>query len=115
MKKAADATFFSARVNAKGTSSRAFSERGDGFYDKTPELAFGVMYHGITYADEAYDDKTKGRMTVNLWTPVMKNGIIKFLRPEDCPFHKPLHETKIKIFGSKKNNFSGIKEFDEVN
>ena len=83
---------------------------GHGAYDDIAQLAFGVMYHGITYADEAYSDETKNRMTVNFWRPVMKNGVIEFLRPEECPIHKPEHEMKIKEFG-KSVNFSGIDEF----
>ena len=40
----------------------------------------------------------------------MKNGIIEFLRPEECPIHKPEHEMPIKEFG-KSVNFSGVDEF----
>ncbi|MFR1481116.1 MAG: hypothetical protein ACLSB9_38250 [Hydrogeniiclostridium mannosilyticum] len=47
---------------------------GAGCYDQTPELAFGLMYHGITYADEAYSDDTRGRMSVRFWYPVMRQG-----------------------------------------
>ena len=80
---------------------------GDGisFYDCTPELAFGLMYHGITYADEAYNDETKGRMTIRFWRPVMKNGIIDFVKPEECPVNKYLRETDIKPFGAEYGNF----------
>ena len=87
---------------------------GEGHYDNIPELSFGLMYHGITYADEAYNDETAGKMTVNLWKPEMKNGIITFLRPEECPYHKTLHEMKIKTFDPEEDNFSGLKEFGEV-
>lgn len=87
---------------------------GAGAYDDIPELAFGLMYHGITYADEAYSDETKGKMTANFWYPVMKNGIIEFLPPEKCPLHKPLREMPVKPFGEKLDNFSGLKEFGEV-
>lgn len=34
---------------------------GTGAYDDTPELAFGLMYHGITYADEAYSGEQPGK------------------------------------------------------
>lgn len=84
---------------------------GKGFYDDTPELGYGIMYHGITYADEAYSDETKGKMTVNLWHAAMKGGMIKFLRPEDC-IHKTVRDMPVKIFDVKNNNFSGIGEFD---
>ena len=46
----------------------------------------------------------------NFWRPIMKNGVIEFLRPEECPIHKPEHEMKMKEFG-KSVNFSGIDEF----
>lgn len=53
-------------------------------------------------------------MTANFWYPVMKNGVIQFLRPEDCPLHKTLGNMKIKPFGESQDNFSGLKEFGEV-
>lgn len=87
---------------------------GSGAYDSVPELAFGLMYHGITYPDEAYSAETKGRMTVRFWHPVMKNGIIRFPRPEDCPAQKPLREMPMKAFGEELANFSGLREFGEV-
>ena len=87
---------------------------GDGAYDAIPELSFGLMYHGITYADEAYSLDTQGKMTANFWYPVMKNGVIQFQRPENCPLHKPLGEMKMKAFGTAVDNFSGLKEFGEV-
>lgn len=87
---------------------------GDSVYDSVPELGFGLMYHGITYADEAYSPQTAGHMTARFWYPVMKYGIIAFPRPEDCPLHKPLREMEIKPFGQEFNNFIGLKEFGEV-
>ena len=72
-------------------------DEGRSVYEDTPELAFGLMYHGITF-----------------WYPVMKNGVIEFLRPEDCPLHKTVKEMDIKPFGETENNFSGLKEFGEV-
>lgn len=87
---------------------------GKGAYDDVPELAFGLMYHGITYADEAYSEETKGKMTANFWYPVMKNGIIHFLLPEECPLHKSLMEMPVKAFSENMDNFIGLKEFGEV-
>ena len=52
-------------------------------------------------------------MTVNLWNPVMKKGIIEFIRPEQCSIHKPLHDMKMKVFEDKKN-FSCVEENVEV-
>ena len=91
----------------------AFGE-GEGYYDDLPQLTFGVMYHGITYADEAYSAETKDKMTVHMWRPVMENGIIRFPRPEDCPIHKVIKEMKMKPFGAELGNFTGLREYGEV-
>lgn len=85
-----------------------------GAYDDIPHLEFGMMYHGITYADEAYSPETEGHMTAHFWRPVMEKGIIYFPRPEECPYHKVLREMRIKPFGEELQNFSGLKEFGEV-
>lgn len=84
-----------------------------GYYDKLEELAFGYMYHGITYADEAYSDETQGRMTVNFWNPIMRNGVIKFSQSKDCA-HRYIKDMKVKMFRGEFNNFVGLKEFEEV-
>ena len=91
----------------------AFGE-GTGAYDDIPELSFGLMYHGLTYPDEAYSPETRGKMTANFWYPVMKQGILTFPRPEDCPLHKSLREMEMKIFDKALDNFSGLAEFGEV-
>lgn len=80
---------------------------GASFYTDTPQLDFGMMYHGITYADEAYSDETKGTMTVRLWRAVMKNGVIDFIPPQEC-IHRPVREMHSKPFGEKLNNFTPI-------
>ncbi len=87
---------------------------GAGAYDDLPELSFGLMYHGLTYADEAYSPETESAMTANFWRPVMQNGVILFLRPDQCPLHKKLRGMQSKAFGEQENNFSGLKEFGEV-
>lgn len=84
---------------------------GTGTYDDIPQLAFGTMYHGITYADEGYDEATRGHLTVNMWRPVMKNGVIHFLRPDECPIHRTIKAMEKKDFQTRKN-FSGISEFE---
>lgn len=81
---------------------------GAGYYDDTPELAFGLMYHGITYADEAYSEATRNKMTVRFWYPVMRRGVIEFLRPEDCPLTRTIHDMEMKPFGTELGNFSGV-------
>ena len=85
-----------------------------GAYDDQPgEMSFGLMLHGFTYADEAYNESTKNKMTLNFWHPVMRRGIIEFPRPEECPLHKTVREMGIKPFGIALENFIGLKEFRE--
>lgn len=86
---------------------------GNGAYDHVPEIDFGIMYHGITYADEAYDNDTRGRMTVNLWHSVMRNGIIKFVKPKEC-IHRSIREMDMKKFGVDFGNFSPVCQLEEV-
>ena len=88
---------------------------GESVYDSVSERSFGLMYHGITYPDEAYSEQTKGQMTVRFWYPVMKNGIITFPRPEECPLHKTVRPMEMKYFAPEEENFTGLKEFEEVN
>lgn len=87
---------------------------GEGHYDNIQELTFGLMYHGITYADEAFSEETKNCMTARFWYPKMQNGVINFLRPEKCPLYKKLRPMEMKIFSETDNNFIGLKEFGEV-
>lgn len=81
------------------------------FYSDIDELAFGFMYHGMTYADEAVLDEDKGKMTVRFWKPIMKNGVIHFLRPEECDEKRHIKEMEIKVFG--EGNFIGEREFKD--
>ena len=78
---------------------------GEGHYDNIQELAFGLMYHGITYADEAFSEETKNCMTARFWYPKMQNGVINFIRPEKCPLYKKLRPMEMKIFSETDNNF----------
>lgn len=87
---------------------------GEGAYDRIQEWSQGLMYHGLTYPDEAYSEETKGKMTANFWYPTMKQGVITFPRPEDCPLHKPLRDMEMKPFGEDYQNFTGLREFGEV-
>ncbi len=77
---------------------------GEGFYDNIEELSFGLMYHGITYPDEAYSEETKGKMTVNFWNPIMKKGIIDYCLPSEC-IHKTVRNMEMKKFENKYQNF----------
>lgn len=90
-----------------------------GFYDDSGEISFGICYHGITYADEAVLPEDKGKMTLRLWQPVMKNGVVEFVQPEDIPSEMKRHirDMEIKPFSKEIGNFTGLDEFvggDEI-
>jgi CRISPR-associated protein Cas5d len=51
---------------------------GAGEYDNYGELAFGLMFHGFDYPDEAEEDKFYARF----WRPKMVDGVISFPRPD---------------------------------
>ncbi len=85
---------------------------GEGFgaYENTGEIPYSLMLHGITYADEAENEDDKGLMTVRFWQPVMKNGVIEFIPPEECTVKRHIKEMEIKPFGKEHGNFSGLEE-----
>lgn len=84
---------------------------GESAYDHIELLSFGMMYHGITYADEAYSDETKGKMSVRLWSAKMEKGVIKYPLPQEC-ITRPIRDMKIKRFGKDENNFSELSDED---
>jgi CRISPR-associated protein Cas5d len=80
---------------------------GEGAYDNYGLLSFGLMFHGFDYPDETGEDK----LTTRLWTPVMDNGYIKFLKPDECNIKRELSSMKPKVFD--ENNFCGYAEFEK--
>lgn len=82
-----------------------------GAYDNCGIIPYGLMYHGITYADEAIKEDDKGILTVRLWNPVMENGVIDFIRPEKCTMKRHIRKMPIKPFGKELDNFIGLDEF----
>lgn len=67
---------------------------GVGAYDDVAELHYGVMVHGIDYPDESGQKK----LATRLWTPIMRHGVISFIRPDECTIRRPLSERSIKPF-----------------
>lgn len=65
----------------------AFGE-GRAEYDGCGELAFGLMFHGFDYPDEAGRNELHSRF----WRPIMKDGVVTFQRPEECTVRKFVRE-----------------------
>lgn len=72
---------------------------GEGAYDTDGELAYGLMFHGFDYPDETGDNKLHTRF----WQPAMVNGVIQFVRPEDCKVRKFVREMSVKKFEQGQN------------
>ena len=82
-----------------------------GAYDNCGKIPYGLMYHGITYADEAVNEDDRDMLTVRLWQPEMNNGVIDFIRPEECTLKRHIRKMPIKPFGKELDNFIGLDEF----
>lgn len=75
------------------------------FYENMGELHFGTMVHGLSYPDETGRDVLEAR----LWNPVMKNGVIQFIRPEECKLIR-----KVKTLKPKQFNNDNVESVDEL-
>lgn len=74
---------------------------GEGFYDNYGgEIHLGPMVHGINYPDET----GRNEMEVRLWTPVMKNGVIQFIRPDQCTQIRKIKDMEMKHFDQSNVN-----------
>lgn len=67
---------------------------GKSFYDDYGDIHLGTMVHGINYPDETGRDQ----LEIRLWNPVMKNGIIEFIRPEACTQVRVISDMAAKHF-----------------
>ncbi|HLR73643.1 MAG TPA: type I-C CRISPR-associated protein Cas5c [Virgibacillus sp.] len=76
---------------------------GESFYDDYGEINFGPMFHGFTYPDEGDGESFQTR----LWIPTMKNGVITFIRPEECEIVRTIRKDKMKSF-KKGVNFKVV-------
>lgn len=81
-------------------------EKTKSIYDdgSNSEISFGIMYHSIIYPDEVINTEDKGYLTVCFHSPIMKNGQIDFIAPENCTIKRHIKQGTIKTFG--KNNFT---------
>ena len=82
-----------------------------GAFDDVEEKRFGNMFHGFIYPDEYVRDDEKGKLVATLWTPVMKHGVIHFIRPEECPWHRVVGSGDIKRFNA--DNFTTVNELEK--
>jgi len=78
--------------------------KDEGFYDKIGTIPFGTMFHGFNYTDETGGNK----LQVRLWQPEMKQGTIKFIRPDECTIVRDIRGVTSKHFD--KNSITFVDE-----
>ena len=72
---------------------------GVGHYDNTPELSFGLMFHGFDYPDETGENELCSRF----WRAAMCKGILTFPRPEECEVRRFVRAMSSKEFEIARN------------
>lgn len=70
---------------------------GESYYDNYGEIDFGMMVHGINYPDETGTNE----METRLWRPLMKDGVIRFIRPDECTMIRKTGEMSPKQFSNQ--------------
>jgi CRISPR-associated protein Cas5d len=83
---------------------------GTGDYDGYGDLAYGLMFHGFDYPDETGENK----LSTRFWRPTMADGVIRFIRPEECTVRKFVHDMEPKRFDAGKNLRSVISEAESL-
>jgi CRISPR-associated protein Cas5d len=78
---------------------------GNGEHDNSGELTYSLMFHGFDYPDET----GKNEFWSRFWSPKLNNGVINFLRPEECTVRKFIRKmTPIKF--EKEKNLLGCEQ-----
>lgn len=73
---------------------------GEGHYDNSGRIDFGVMYHGLIYPDQAFDSLTTGVLTTAFWRASMTDGIITYPMPSEITeqMRKTVRKMNMKSF-----------------
>lgn len=72
---------------------------GAGAYDQISELGFGLMFHSFGYPDETGKDE----LHCQLWSAVMRSGVLSYPRPEDCTATRFIRKMTPKQFNLNEN------------
>ncbi len=72
---------------------------GEGVYDETPDIPFGLMFLSFAYPDESGVDELHSQF----WQATLKKGILEFPRPEDCEVRCLVRDMTPKKFGLGEN------------
>lgn len=70
-----------------------------GELDGAGELSFGLMFHGFDYPDETGG----GKLYARFWKPTLRDGVIRFDRPEGCTIRRFVRDMRVKEFDLDQN------------
>lgn len=71
-------------------------EDGEGYYDNSKEIGYGLMFHGFDYPTETGKEEFGKRF----WNCTMKNGVVEFIRPEECKIRYGVRPMPMKFTNS---------------
>ncbi|TKI78723.1 type I-C CRISPR-associated protein Cas5, partial [Bacillus mycoides] len=71
------------------------------------DIHLGTMVHGLNYPDET----GRNQLEVRLWNPVIRDGIIQFIRPEECSQIRKISRMEPKVFD--RSNVESVDELIE--
>ncbi len=75
---------------------------GEGVYDETPDIPFGLMFHSFSYPDETGIEELHSQF----WQATLKNGVLEFPRSEQCEVSRFIRPMSKKEFGIGDNLLS---------
>lgn len=84
-------------------------DEGKGYFDELAEMSFGMMFHSFAYPDETGENELKARF----WEPKMMNGIIRFIKPDECKVERFIKPMKAKIIATVGLDEPGLEEYFE--
>lgn len=84
-------------------------DEGKGTFDELAEISFGLMFHSFAYPDETGQNNLMARF----WEPKMLNGIIRFIRPEECKVERLIKKMKAEVIATVGLDEPGLDEFFE--
>lgn len=67
------------------------------YYDDK-NLNFGIMFHSFSYPGESYDESSSGKLISNFSPIQMREGVVKFVAPEECAIRQELRNYSVKNF-----------------
>jgi CRISPR-associated protein Cas5d len=73
------------------------------YYEAAGNVSYGNMFHSFVYPDEACDEQSYNKLSTNFHSIVMKNGVIPFVKPDECSITNVIRDYDMKEFNQIKS------------